>query len=656
MLDLAHLNDQQLRAVKLVDKPLLILAGAGSGKTRVITYKVAYLLEQNLYKPNQILALTFTKKAATEMTERIKRLLGVDLSGMFVGTFHAFGAYLLRKYGHYVGLDRSFSIYDAEDQQNLIKTIIKDGLVDQTVRPSAVLSKITQAKLAGYGPDSYFRNSYGDYFDEIVSKVYREYQRRLKALNAVDFSDLLLLTLQLFDQHPYVLSGVSNRFRYVLVDEYQDTNTLQYQIVYKIVREHRNICVVGDEDQSIYSWRGATIENIQRFLKDFPEHEIIKLERNYRSTEVILEAANQVISKNPNRIEKRLWTDLKGGDKIKVVEASSPYEEALFVLKELEAYKDDLDSVAILYRVNALSRVFEEVFVRFGVPYRLVGGVGFYQRMEIKDILAYLKFLNNLKDEVSLLRIINTPARKIGARTIEKFREYAQRAHLSLGEFIWYLSLDAYDPDLLLTFVSKDFKEILDNMLEDKWLGKYRSFFEKLGKLIAASYNEDVKTLITDLIKLIGYSDWIRKVSSSQEEADSRLDNIKELLAVADKEKYQGREGLQAFLEDVSLMEQASKEAGGDSKGRVNLMTVHAAKGLEFKTVFIVGAEEGLFPHSRSFDDPAQMQEERRLFYVAITRAKRHLYITYSTMRNGSPSMPSNYIEDIDEELIERIG
>ncbi len=656
MLDLSILNEQQRLAVETVDKPLLLLAGAGSGKTRVITYKIAYLVESNIFRPENILALTFTKKAANEMKERVSALLaatGKDTAGMFVGTFHAFGAFLLRKYGSYVGLDKHFSIYDAEDQQALIKAIIKEGVVSSTVKPKAILAKITGAKLQGISPEDYFKNSYGDYFDEMVSKVYKEYVRRLKSLNAVDFTDLLSLLLQLFKQHPQILESVREKYKYVLVDEYQDTNNLQYDIVYYIANRHRNICVVGDEDQSIYSWRGATIENISRFIRDFPEHKLVKLERNYRSTQIILEAANSVIEKNPNRIDKRLWTDVTEGAPIKVVSTSSPEMEAMYVLRELEQYKDNLDNVAVLYRVNAMSRIFEETFVRFGVPYRLVGGVGFYQRMEIKDILAYLKYINNSKDEVSLLRIINTPSRKIGAKTIEKFREFAKDAKLGLGDFIWYISMVTYDPLQAQMFLSSDYVSFLQELLNNKILAKYADTFAKFGKIILSSFELEIQELIKKLLDEVGYSGWIKKIASTKEELESRMANINEFLNVAKRNAYRGRAGLQAFLEDIALMEEAALDEAKENVPRVNLMTVHAAKGLEFDVVFIVGAEEGLFPHARSMDDPVAMQEERRLFYVAITRAKKALYITYSQFRNSAPTMQSNYIDDIPQHLIE---
>ncbi len=657
MLDISHLNEQQQKAVTEVNKPLLLLAGAGSGKTRVITYKIAYLISENIRKPSDILALTFTKKAANEMSERISSLLSSiqkDIAGMYIGTFHAFGAYLLRKYGEYVGLDKNFSIYDAEDQLSLVKNIIKDGVVDANVKPRLIVNKIASAKVKGIMPDDYFRNSYGDYFDEIVSKIFKEYAKRLKSLNAVDFTDLLHLVVRLFDEQPHILEKVRTRYKYVLVDEYQDTNALQYEIIRKITSQHRAICVVGDEDQSIYSWRGATIENIRKFMHDFPDHEVIKLEQNYRSTPVILEAANNVITKNPNRIDKKLWTAVKTGDPIKLVSLPSAEEEVMYVIKELNKYKENLNEVAILYRVNSMSRVFEEVFVRFGVPYKLVGGVGFYQRLEIKDLLAYLKFINNLKDEVSFLRIINTPSRKIGAKTITRLREFAKLAHLRLSDFIWYISLIAYDREQAQIVLSNEYINKLSELLQDKFLAKYEQFFAKLGKVIFLSFDGGVDDVIKEILSKLDYYSWIIKLSSGKEEQESRLSNIKELLNVASREPYKGRAGLHSFLEDIALMEDASSKRGdNENAAAVNLMTVHAAKGLEFGVVFIVGAEEGMFPHSRSFDDPAQMQEERRLFYVAITRAKHHLYITHAQFRNGLPTMPSNYLVDIPENLVE---
>jgi len=663
MIDLSVLNSEQRKAVETSDGPLLLLAGAGSGKTRVITYRIAHLIEDKNVSPESILALTFTKKAANEMKERIFALAGEHLSGghLYVGTFHGFGAYTLRRYGDKIGLDSNFSIYDGDDQLGLVKAIMKEQDVDDIVKPQAVLQEISNAKLKEIREEEYFRNSFGDYFNEVVSRVYRQYQKRLKSLNAVDFNDLLSLVLQLINQNTDVIENLQNRYKYLLVDEYQDTNIQQYKIVATIAKANRNICVVGDEDQSIYSWRGASIENINLFRRDFPEHRTIKLEQNYRSTPIILEAANSVIAKNPNRIKKNLWTNIKEQFPIVVAKLEDPLGEAMFVLRMLENYKDNLDDVAVLYRVNSLSRSFEEVFVKYGVPYQLVGGVGFYQRMEVKDLLAYLKFINNPKDEVSLLRIINIPARGLGPKAISDMRQIATQLSLTLSDFVWHSSIVFADEAFAQSIISFSFVEKIKE-IAGKTLEKHGKLFEALGKAIIDTHDENkpISQILRTLIEDIDYKIWITRMSGTKEEQDSRESNISELINVIAQKKYKGRDGLQLFLEDVSLTESVKDSIQSERetkiKGKVNLMTIHAAKGLEFNTVFLVGLEAGIFPHSRSVDDPVQLQEERRLFYVAITRARRYLYLTHALSRQfGSYSAnttPSPYLEEIPKHLV----
>jgi DNA helicase-2/ATP-dependent DNA helicase PcrA len=655
------LNTAQKNAVLANDGPLLILAGAGSGKTRVITVKIAHLITELNYAPESILAVTFTKKAAGEMQERVLSLLPDEYNGRkpFVGTFHSFGAFLLRRHAQSIGLDRSFSIYDQDDQLSVVKVICKDLQVSENFKPKLIHEKISDAKNKGIAADEYFENSYGDDFDEIVSKVYREYSKRLKSQNAVDFDDLLSLVVQLFDKNSDILEKYQNQYKYILVDEYQDTNMEQYRIVRALAKIHRHLCVVGDEDQSIYSWRGATVDNIRFFQKDFAEHSIVKLEQNYRSTKVILDAANYVISKNPNRIPKALWTDKVQQFPITVSRLDDPFSEALYVLREMQQYQHNLDEVAVLYRVNSLSRSLEEAFVKYGVPYKLVGGVGFYHRLEVKDILAYLKFVNNPRDEVSLLRIINTPTRKIGDGAIKNFREIASKVALNLAEFVWYASCIAHDETYALSMVSEEYLAKIQEHGGDT-LKKYMQLFDQIGKIIRLSFDPtvDISTYVMQVVDTVGYKGWIEKMSSSKEEIISRLANVQELAAVAEKNKYVGREGLTKFLEDVALVEEAKEvedDVNSAIKGKVHLMSIHAAKGLEFGTVFLVGLEEGTFPHSRSLENPVQMQEERRLFYVAVTRAKEHLYLTSSRRRQmGNMSfetVPSQYINDIPDKL-----
>ncbi len=660
-MDLDTLNSAQKAAVLACDGPLLILAGAGSGKTRVLTFKIVHLITELHYDPESILAVTFTKKAANEMQERIAHLLPAEYKDRkpFVGTFHSFGAYLLRRHAASIGLDRSFSIYDQDDQLSVVKSICKDLEVSANFKPNMIHDKISDAKNKGISAEDYFSNSYGDDFEETVSKVYREYVKRLKAQNAVDFDDLLSLVVQLFEKNPDILERYQDRFKYILVDEYQDTNMEQYRIVRALSKKHHHLCVVGDEDQSIYSWRGATVDNIRFFQKDFPEHTIVKLEQNYRSTKIILDAANFVISKNPNRIAKTLWTDKEKEYPIITARLEDLFSEAMFVLREMQQYQGNLDEVVVLYRVNSLSRSFEEMFVKYGVPYKLVGGVGFYQRLEVKDILAYLKFLNNPKDEVSLLRIINTPSRKIGDGAIKQFREIAASVHLGLGEFVWHASAIAHDEEFAKILVSEEFLGKIKE-LGGELMKRFPQLFDNLGQVIKLSYepDTDISSFVMTLIDAVGYKTWIEKMASTKEEIISRMANVQELAAVAQRNKYVGREGLTKFLEDVALVEEAKEvndDVNSNIKGKVHLMSIHAAKGLEFGTVFLVGLEDGIFPHNRSLENPIQMQEERRLFYVAITRAKEHLYLTSARRRQmGNMSfetVASQYLRDIPDKL-----
>ena len=666
---LQGLNENQKKAVVINDKPLLILAGAGAGKTKTIVHKIAYLIQDQNLQPHQILGLTFTKKAATEMKERVANLLKTNTSelGLFLGTFHSFGAYLLRKYGQYVGLEPNFTIYDAQDQLNLIKSIIKDGIVDSIIKPSIIYKKISQAKATGIHPEQYFEHSYQDRLDELISKAYYEYHKRIKALNAVDFSDLLMYTAKLLETKPQIRDNLAEKYKYIVVDEYQDTNKSQYKIVYNLAKEHRHLAVVGDEDQSIYSWRGATVENIDIFRRDFPEHIIVKLEQNYRSTQIILNTANKVIEKNPNRIGKNLWTNNKQNIPIKIVETEKPADEALFITHEIkEKFINTDKEIAILYRVNSQSRIFEEFFIKAQIPYKIIGNVGFYERMEIKDIMAYLKFLYNPKDEISLMRIINIPARRIGPKAIETIKQLARQSQLNYAQFVFFASLAKFSsPALYSQFISDELQKQLVQILDDPKFKNYIHLFKTFGNIINFVYNtkkpQSVENIIKYVIEQTDYYTWINKLASTEDENQARLENIAELLRIATSQskehKLQGPEGLGIFLENIALIE-SEKERNNEQSGNVvNLMTVHAAKGLEFDTVFIVGVADGLFPHNRSKDDPIRLQEERRLFYVALTRAKTHLYITYPRFlylgNELLDARPSEYISDIPWEYVE---
>ena len=658
---LAGLNPQQQEAVLEIEKPVLILAGAGSGKTRVITHKIAYLISKGYY-PSNILALTFTKKAAMEMRERVIKLLGEKLpSARFnIGTFHAFGARILRQYANFVDLSPSFTIYDELDQLNLLKSIIKSGNFPVNLQASLAGSIIKKNKLAGVSPQEFLKYSVKDQFDEYIYRIYKEYQKRLRALNAVDFTDLLLKTLELLKTNKSIRQSLANRFRYILVDEYQDTNPPQYEIVYLLAKDHRKISVVGDEDQSIYSWRGATVENIERFRRDFPEHKLIKLERNYRSTQNILNAANTVISKNPNRIPKKLWTDKQTNIPIKMVAAMDPQAQARYIVSEISKhYKDDLAEVAVLYRMNHESRIIEEVFLKYGIPYKLVGGVRFYERMEVKDMLAYLKFIANPKDQVSLLRIINTPHRGVGPKALELLRQGAKAVQLGLGEFVYFASM-LYEDTLreeALGLLSPQMVEKIEEQLQV--LKKYSRLFNDFAQLLKVRFSKDAspEVLIQTIFSKLGYKAWLEKISSDKEETEARIQNVLELQGLARNKGYSGQEGILKFLEEIALMEEAAdlEEAKGGNK--VTLMTIHSAKGLEFKTVFIVDVVEGFIPHQRAYDNPQQLQEERRLFYVAITRAKENLYIIYPQRvpYRGMwvDATPSTFLEDIPRNVVE---
>ena len=633
-----YLNGVQKEAVQTTEGPILILAGAGSGKTRVLTYKIAYLISTGLAEPREILAMTFTNKAANEMRERISKLIPKMLSGMWVGTFHSLFARLLRQEGDKIGYTHNFSIYDENDRITLIKSVISDMRVESAqITPKMVAHRISAAKNALLMPAEY-REVVKGHIENIVADIYAEYQRRLENLNAMDFDDLLLKPIELFERYPLVKEFYQDRFRYILVDEYQDTNRAQYLALRILSEKHKNITVVGDDDQSIYRWRGAEIRNILDFEKDYPRCSKFRLEQNYRSTQNILSAAHSVVEKNRQRHPKKLWTEKHDGEKVTILEVADEIEEARYIVEKIgqefrknaKAFQD----FAILYRTNAQSRVLEDALRADGIPYIIVGGVRFYERKEVKDVLAYLKVLINPSDSLSLKRIINYPLRGIGDATITKLEVFARENKMSLYEA---LSNVARVPDIAKKTAEKIYA--FYNMMQ-----RYASLQEELSpaELAAAIVDE------------IGVFRLYKEDGSI--EALSRAENVRELLtAIAEFTKSQPEARLADFLEHVSLT--TDIDTWNDRANAVTLMTLHSAKGLEFPVVFITGLEEGLFPVSRSLDDRDALEEERRLFYVGATRAKEKLYLSWAQRRrrygDTSRRPMSRFLKEIDRSFCE---
>lgn len=633
------LNERQLEAVEHTEGPLLILAGAGSGKTRVLTYRIAHLIEKGVY-PWEILAITFTNKAAGEMRERVEGMLG-EGTIVFVSTFHSMCVRFLRKNIDRLGYGRDFTIYDTDDQRTVARQVIKDlGLDSKIFRERAVLSVISSQKNEMRDCEMYAAEA-GDFYEKNVAKIYTQYQSRLKANNALDFDDILLLTVKLFKENPDVLMGYQERFRYIMVDEYQDTNTVQFELVRLLSARHRNLCVVGDDDQSIYKFRGANIENILSFEKAFPGAYVIKLEQNYRSTKNILNAANEVIKNNVGRKEKRLWTDNEAGEKPIFKEYDTAGAEADAVVSEAASCGLPLKNQAVLYRTNAQSRLIEERCIARNVPYRMVGGVNFYQRKEIKDVLSYLKVTANGVDDLAVERIINVPKRGIGATTVSRVKDYARINSLSM--------YDALKKAREIPGIGAAAKKIAG------FVEVIEGFREK---------NEDPQISIRDLIESVktdtGYEEELRK--DDEIEAQTRIENIEELINKAvsfeDDSSNEDR-SLSAFLEEVSLVADIDNTDFGDD--RLTLMTLHSAKGLEFEKVYLVGMEEGLFPSASAInsDDPeGEIEEERRLCYVGITRAKRILKMSSARERMINGEMryekPSRFVAELPEETVEK--
>jgi len=629
---LDSLNPTQRDAVEHTEGPLLILAGAGSGKTRVLTHRISYLIDQGLAAPEEVLAITFTNKAAREMKDRVVLLVGPDSRKMWVSTFHAFCARILRAHAEKLGYKREFTIYDGADQVRLVKrSIVELGKDPKRFNPRSFQSQISSAKNVLMSPDDFLRKSEG-YIAENVAEVYDLYQRRLYENNAMDFDDLIMQTVSLLELFPEVRDRYQTRFKYIHVDEYQDTNHAQYRLVNTLAAAHRNLCVVGDDDQSVYSWRGADIRNILDFERDYPEAKVVKLEQNYRSTQTILDAANAVVANNASRKAKELWTAGGEGERIRVFAASDEYAEARFVVSEVEKLTgrgEPAREIAAFYRTNAQSRALEDVLVREGVPYQIVGGVRFYERAEVKDAMAYLAVISNPADAVGLERIINVPKRGLGNTSVAKLQDHARRAGITLSDAL------AEAPAAGLAGKAA------------KACASLRELFE--GWRVAAREVPPAE-LIGAVLDESGYRGELRNENTI--ESESRLENLEELInAAREYERVEPEPTLDGFLQEQALYsEQDSVTSEG---GSVTLMTLHNAKGLEFDHVFVVGMEEGTFPHARSLDEQ-NLEEERRLAYVGITRARKTLTLTHAKLRSNwgerEYRMPSRFLSEIPDE------
>jgi DNA helicase-2/ATP-dependent DNA helicase PcrA len=657
---LAALNPEQRQAVEHVRGPLLILAGAGSGKTRVLTSRIAYLVGNAHAAPEEILAVTFTNKAAGEMRERVAALLGSDCSRMWVSTFHALCARLLRREAPAIGLSRDFVIYDSADQLAVVKQALKQLHIDDSyVQPRAALSRISHAKNRMETPDAVA--AAGGWQrpgsrDGEVAKIYRYYLSALKESNALDFDDLLLRTVDLFEQALSVRARYAQQFRFVMVDEYQDTNRPQYLLIRRLAEVHRNLAVVGDPDQSIYKWRGADLRNILDFEHDFPEATTIKLERNYRSTQVILDAASAVIRENRNRKDKHLWTDRAGGARIAYYRGGDELEEAAFITATARrALADDVEStVAVLYRTNAQSRAIEDALMREAVTYKIVGGVRFYERREIKDALAYMRLVINPHDDVSLRRVINVPARGIGKGVMEALENVAPQA----GADLPLLDVGLQPAVSSNSLWARLARGLVENLFQPRAAASLAAFRDLIAALTEMARRESVSIAIGKMLDQSGYLQDLRDERS--EEADGRIENLAELVSAA--REYEAREAeptLGGFVDQLSLLSDVDEEEGARD-ARVWLMTLHSAKGLEFPVVVMAGLEEGLFPHSRSSEDLEELEEERRLCYVGMTRARARLVLTGAARRRVfgeyQSSSPSRFIEEVPAELVERVA
>jgi DNA helicase-2/ATP-dependent DNA helicase PcrA len=653
---LKNLNDKQREAVLATDGAVLVLAGAGSGKTKALTHRIAYLVREKGVSPWNILAVTFTNKAAKEMKERITKLIaeaGVGESGgasfgnpfaeydvPTIGTFHSICVRILRKHAHLMDFENSFVIYDTADQEIIMKKLMEERNMDpKKMNPRAMLGAISGAKNQLIGPEEYHRYA-NSHFTEKVSDLYTPYQKALRTNGAMDFDDLLMKTVELFRKYPEVLGEYQERFKYICVDEYQDTNHAQYIFTKLLAAKYGNLCVIGDEDQSIYSWRGATIKNILDFEKDYPGAVTVKLEQNYRSTQPILDAAHSVISLNSQRKEKKLWTEKVEGDRVKIWMARSERHEGEMVAGEILRVMRQYESPSyrhfvVLYRTNAQSRVMEEIFLRSGIPYKIVGGTKFYDRKEIKDLLAYLRVIQNPRDSVSLTRIINVPARNLGPKTLEAVQQFASQRNFSL-------------------FAGMEEVASLGDSLADSKIQGIQKFVALIRELQEVNREHPASGVIKYVLDRAGYKNFLDDGTSEGEE---RLENVRELISVATK--YDGLEAgmsLKIFLEEVSLISDADQVS--EDSNCVTMMTIHAAKGLEFPHVFVVGLEDGIFPSSRSMLERDQLEEERRLMYVAVTRAKECLYLLHAQERllygEYKSNAPSQFLKHLPEHVVER--
>jgi len=643
---LAGLNPAQLEAVETVEGPLLILAGPGSGKTRVIAHRIAYLITHERVHPRRILAVTFTNKAAREMRDRIFALVGADIArDITLGTFHAVCSRILRVDGERIGVPRTFAIYDDGDQLALARQVFQElGLDPRRTAPRAVMSAISRAKSELATPESY-AHLVLDYFQEVASRVYKRYQEMLVENSALDFDDLLMQTVHLFREADDVLDKYAQRYLHIHIDEFQDTNIAQYVLARQLAGGHGNICVVGDPDQSIYTWRAADLRNILNFERDFPNARVVYLEQNYRSTQNILDSASHVISVNQQRKEKSLWTENERGLPIVVHEAYNEEDEAAFAVNEVEALmkSDSLTpgAFAVMYRTNAQSRPFEETFVHRGIPYRLVGGTRFYERREIKDLLAYLRLVHNPFDSVCLLRVINVPPRGIGQRTVQELNRWAREKNIPP-----YAALQ------LLAEAEGATEAGTPRPFQKRTAAALLAFLTLLNELITDAPKQRLSELLEALLARIDYRRFLLDSAGGTTEGEERWENVQELRAVATQyDELAPTEALERLLEDVALI--MDVDTYDEKADAVTLITLHAAKGLEFPVVFIVGTEEGLLPHMRSYDDPNQMEEERRLCYVGMTRAQRRLYLVRAFRRIlGGHNPPSRFLADIPPHLL----
>lgn len=654
---LSKLNPEQREAVLHRDGPLLILAGAGSGKTRVITYRIAHLIGDGHAEPGQVLAVTFTNKAAGEMRERVEGLIGGEAQQVWLSTFHSLCARLLRREAPKIGLSRDFVIYDSSDQVAVVKQALKElNIDDKFVPPRMALSRISHAKNRMEGPES-LRGSW-DVRGEHLAKIYEKYVLALEDANALDFDDLLLKTVELFESVEQVRDFYSRKFRYVMVDEYQDTNRPQYLLIRRLAQAHRNLAVVGDPDQSIYKWRGADLKNILDFEHDFPEAKTVRLEQNYRSTQVILDAATAVIRQNASRKDKRLWTDRKGGSKIVYFRGNDELEEADFITRSIKARRqEDVRSLmAVLYRTNAQSRAIEDALMREGIPYKIIGGVRFYERKEIKDALAFLKLVINPHDDVSLRRVINVPARGIGKGVMDSLQAIDPEAVVADAPPL--LAAGLQEISSARSLWAKAMYAIDESKLTPRATTALRGFRDILLSLAEAARQDTVSIVLGKVLDQTGYLNALREENS--EDANDRIENLMELVSAArDYESHDAEASLGGFVDRLSLLSETDEESG-NREARVWLMTMHAAKGLEFPLVVIAGMEEGLFPHSRSGEDEAEIEEERRLCYVGLTRAEEKLILTSAARRRVfgeyQSTEPSRFLDEIPAELMEKIA